>query len=213
MPLSAHQQVRAFYDDTAEHYNQIMDEEISLPLYDEVLSNLAVQTAALQGPLLDTSCGSGHMLAKLANQHAPGRALVGVDLSPNMVAIASARLGTAARIYEGDMAHLPAQIGAGECAAVISFFALHHIAPGALAQCLAEWRRVLAPGGKLLLATWEGEGSIDYGGHADIVTQRYREAELVAAAQSAGFEVNQSSARSVEGMEMDAVFLSATNQG
>ena len=210
MPLSSRDQVRAFYDDTAESYSRIMDAEIALPVYAEVLGGLAERISSLQGPVLDTSCGSGHMLARLAHEYTPGRRLIGVDLSPKMVDITRARLGDAAEVYRGDMARLPSEIAEGKCAVVISFFGLHHIAPNGLARCLAEWLRVLQPGGQLVLATWEGEGAIDYGGQAEIVAQRYREAEVVAAVRQAGFAVDEHVVRAVEGMEMDAVYLSAT---
>jgi len=213
MPVSSQREVRALYDDTAEDYDRMMDDEIKSPLYSEVLGGLAERIRLLKGAVVDTSCGSGHMLAELAEEYAPGRELIGIDLSPGMVAIAGKRLGAAATVYEGDMAHLPPEIAAGGCAAVISFFSLHHIAPDELAPCIVEWRRVLTSGGRLVLATWEGEGAIDYGGQSDIVTRRYREAELVAAVHVAGFAIDQHSANAVEGMEMDAVHLSATKLG
>lgn len=212
MALSSRGKVRTFYDDTADGYSRMMDDEIRLPLYAEVLGGLVDRTSSLEGPIVDTSCGSGHMLAKLANEYTTGRELIGVDLAPKMVAIAKARLGESATIYQGDMADLPAEIAAGTCAAVINFFSLHHIAPDSLAPCFAEWHRVLRAGGQLVIATWEGEGAIDYGEHADIVTQRYQESEIVAAAEAAGFIVDRSSVSAVEGMEMDAVHVAATKR-
>ena len=213
MPVSGQHEVGALYDDTAEGYDRMMDSEIKSPLYSDVLGRLAERIRSLEGAVVDTSCGSGHMLAELAEKYAPGRELIGIDLSPGMVAIARKRLGATAAVYEGDMAHLPSEIAEGECAAAISFFSLHHIAPDDLAPCVAEWRRVLRSGGQLVLATWEGEGAIDYGGQSDIVTQRYREAELVAAVQVAGFTIDQHSVSAVEGMDMDGVYLGATKLG
>lgn len=210
MPLSPRQEVSAFYDGTADAYDRMMDEEISLPVYAEALGGLVRRISGVPGSVLDTSCGSGHMLARLADEYVADRPLLGVDLSPRMVAIAQARLGAAATVFQGDMASLPSEINGDSCAAVISFFSLHHVSPAELAVCLAEWGRVLAPGGQLLLAAWEGEGAIDYGNHSDIVTQRYRESELVAAAESVGLTVDRCSVEPVEGMEMDAVYLSAS---
>jgi len=209
MPLSGLGEVREFYDNTADNYSRIMDAEIELPLYAEVLGELVRLTSSIEGPVLDTSCGSGHMLAKLAREYAPGGELLGVDLSPRMVSIARARLGSSASVYQGDMARLPSEIAEGACAAVISFFSIHHIAPNNLTQCVAEWSRVSTPGGRLLLAAWEGEGPIDYGGQSEIVTQRYREDELVAAVQAAGFGIDMRSVSAVEGIDMDAVYLGA----
>lgn len=213
MSLSPSQDVRSFYDETADSYDRMMDGEITHPLYAGVLSGLAERITGVSGPVLDSSCGTGHMLAELASKYAPGRELLGVDLSPKMVAIAQARLGSAAAVYQGDMAALPAEVPNAGCAAVISFFGLHHIAASELAACISAWNRVLVPRGQLTIATWAGEGAIDYGGQSDMVTQRYLESELVAAAESVGFMVDRCSVEPVEGMEMEAVYLDATKGG
>lgn len=213
MPVSGQHEVRALYDDTAEGYDRMMDDEIKSPLYSDVLGGLAERIRSLEGAVVDTSCGSGHMLAELAQKYAPGRELIGIDLSPGMVAIARKRLGAAAAVYEGDMARLPAEIPERGCVAAINFFSLHHVGRSDLGRCLREWYRVLTPGGQLILATWEGEGPIDYGRQSDIITERYRETELVAAAQVAGFAIDQHSVSAVEGMDMDAVYLGATKVG
>lgn len=210
MPVSTRQKVSEFYDDTADAYDRMMDEEISLPLYAEALGGMAERISGVAGAVLDASCGSGHMLARLAAEYVSGRRIWGVDLSPRMVAIAQARLGDSATVLQGDMANLPPAIAPSSCAAVISFFSLHHLSLAELAPCLAEWTRVLAPGGQLLLAAWEGEGAIDYGDQSDIVTRRYRESELVDAAERVGLTVDSRSVEPVEGVEMDAVYVSAS---
>ena len=96
------------------------------------------------------------------------------------------------------------------CAAVLSFFALHHVDLEGMRACFVEWYRVLRPGGQLVVATWEGEGTIDYDGHADIVAVRYRKDDVVQAVSVAGYRIDNCSVESVEGIEMDAVYLTAT---
>lgn len=76
--------------------------------------------------------------------------------------------------------------------------------------CFVEWCRVLKADGQLLVATWEGEGCIDYGGQADVVAMRYRPDQVAKAARAAGFRIDRISVEAVEGMEMDAVYLAAT---
>ncbi|MFT6397860.1 MAG: hypothetical protein ACJAYU_002615 [Bradymonadia bacterium] len=49
------------YEGSVERYAKTMDAEIDFPVYHEVLSRLAASIASLSGPLVDTSCGSGHM--------------------------------------------------------------------------------------------------------------------------------------------------------
>ncbi len=209
MPLSSRNEVRAFYDDSADGYNDMMDEEIKLPLYDVVLSGLADRISSLEGPVLDSSCGSGHMLEMLRKKYTHRRQLLGLDLSPEMVSIARERLGDAASISQGDMCDL-AEISDDACAAVISFFSLHHIGAAELADCFTEWNRVLVLRGQLVIAAWEGEGTIDYGDQSDILTQRYKESELMDALKAANFQIESHSVQPVEGFEMDAVHVIAS---
>ncbi|MFC4020605.1 class I SAM-dependent methyltransferase [Micromonospora sp. GCM10011542] len=103
------------------------------------------------GPLLDLGCGVGRDLAFWAER---GVATVGLDLSQGMLAIARTR--TTAPLVQADMLGVPfadAAFGAVWCSA-----ALLHL-PKALAPvALAEVRRVLQPGGVLLVSLQEGNG-------------------------------------------------------
>lgn len=209
MEPTSNDKVRDFYDQSADAYSAMMDAEIELPLYATFLSGLAARIASLDGPVLDTSCGSGHMLEKLRTQYAPDRALLGVDLSPRMVAIAQKRLGDAATVVVGDMRALP-HIADNTCAALINFFALHHVDRDGVRTCFAEWHRVLTTGGHLLVAAWEGEGHIDYGEDAPIVALNHNADEVSAAARAAGFQVDGCTVEPVEEMGIDAVYLTAT---
>lgn len=209
MTLSSRDAVRAFYDSSADSYNAMMNEEITLPVYDEVLSGLAERIVSMDGPVLDTSCGSGQMLERFRNEHAQQRRLLGLDLSSQMVEIAQERLGETAVIWQGDMRDL-GKVSDDVCAAIISFFSLHHIDSAELVDCFAEWQRAMLPAGQLVAAVWEGEGTIDYGEHADIVARRYTQRELAEALNAAGFRVDQQAVRPVEGFEMDAVYIAAT---
>jgi len=208
---SPDKEVREMYDKTADSYTAMMDAEIDLPIYAETLSRLSERIANVKGTLIDTSCGSGHMLSMYRDRFDRTRQIIGVDLSPQMVAIASTRLGSDVEILAADMRDLEfAEVGSA--AGVISFFAIHHLDPDGIRLALHEWHRVLTPGGQLLLAAWEGAGSIDYGEHSDIVAFRFDAEELSFWTHSAGFVVSHSVVETVEGMEMDAVYMYATRQ-
>jgi len=202
-------EVRALYEESADSYSEMMDEEIEHALYAQTLIGLATRIAEIKGAVLDTSCGSGHMLAKLRDLYTPGRKLLGVDLSARMVEISRNRLGASAEIVEGDMKRL-AHLKSDSCAGAISFFALHHIDATGLRDAFSEWHRVLRPGGQLVVATWEGDGPIDYGDHSDIIAARYSESTVCDAARSAGFRVDRCEVKPVDEMEMDAIYLDAT---
>ncbi|MBT5709242.1 methyltransferase domain-containing protein [bacterium] len=209
MNVSKENEVREMYDPKAESYSAMMDTDIALPLYTERLSKLSESIADTHGPLIDTSCGPGHMLSLYRERFDKKRPLVGVDLSPRMVALASARLGSDVDIRVGDMRRLEF-VKDGSAAGAISFFALHHLAPEEVRSALQEWRRIIVSGGQLLIATWEGRGLIDYGTHSNLVALRYTKKEITAWVESAGFAVSRCLVEPVEGMEMDAVYLEAT---
>ncbi|NKB67327.1 MAG: methyltransferase domain-containing protein [Candidatus Latescibacteria bacterium] len=208
---TAGEKVRAFYEESADSYDSMMDAEIELPMYTTALGGLAQRIAAFDGAVLDSSCGSGHMLEKLKDQYTPGRQFIGVDLSPRMVAIAQKRLGRTATIVEGDMAAL-VHVQDASCAAVLSYFALHHVDLESMQSCFAAWHRVLKTGGQLLVATWEGEGTIDYGDQTNMVACRYRPEQIAQAAHTTDFSIDSNCVEEVEGMEMDAVYLTATKR-
>lgn len=93
------------------------------------------------GPVLDLGCGRGYWTEHLGRR---GTAAVGVEHDPARAALA-ARFGP---VVAGDGAHLPlapASVGLVWCLHV-----LHHLPDPA--GVLAEVRRVLRPGGALVLA-------------------------------------------------------------
>lgn len=211
MKTSTEAEVRELYEDSADGYAKMMDSEIGLPVYADILGRLAERLAGLPGPAIDTSCGSGHLLARYRDRYDPGRSLLGIDLSPRMVAIAGSKLGSDAKIVTGDMRDL-GPVESDSAAAVLSFFAVHHLDPGEIAVALGEWKRVLRTGGQLVVAAWEGTGAIDYGDSSDVVALRYRSDEIRGWVSAAGFVVDRCVVEPVEGMSMKAVYLEATGE-
>lgn len=211
MKPSPKKEVCDMYESTADSYAEMMDKEIDLPVYADVLGRLHERLGQVPGTLIDTACGSGHMLSMYHDRYDGNRALVGVDLSPNMVSIAGKMLGKKGRIMVGDMCQLSA-LESGSAAAVLNFFAIHHLDPEGVQAALEEWRRVLRSGGQLLIAAWEGEGEIDYGDEADIVALRYLSHDLSAWAKEAGFTVLQCKVEPVEDFPMDAIYLEGVKE-
>lgn len=96
--------------------------------------------------VLDAGCGSGPLTAALRDQ---GATVSGFDLSPAMVDLAGERLGDDADLLVADLAKaLPYDDHTFDL--VVSSLALHYledwIAP------LTEFRRVLRPGGRLVVS-------------------------------------------------------------
>jgi len=98
----------------------------------------------------DLGCGPGELLARLA---ANARQVIGVDGSPRMLELAAARLPDRPNVSLrlGELEHLP--LREAEAQAVTLSLVLHHVNDPQAA--LAEARRVLAPGGVLLVAEFD----------------------------------------------------------
>lgn len=94
--------------------------------------------------ILDLACGPGTLARRLAHQVSPGGEVVGVDLAPGMIEVASAGDIPSARFEVMDMERLTfpdAMFDAAVCGHGIQF------APD-LGMALREARRVLRPGAR-----------------------------------------------------------------
>ena len=108
--------------------------------------------------ILDLACGTG-IMARLAKQRAGASArVVGVDISPDMLAVArTVEPGIDWRV--GDVAALPLaaeeQFDVVVCQQGLQFF------PDKAAAA-AQMRRALAPGGRLAVSTWRSDNEIPF---------------------------------------------------
>ncbi|HUF86775.1 MAG TPA: methyltransferase domain-containing protein [Thermohalobaculum sp.] len=102
--------------------------------------------------LLDVGCGTGAFLAAVRAAHADAR-LAGVDLSPAMLTAARRRLPSDVALEVASAEALPFPRAGFDT--VVSISAFHFFrAPRA---ALGEMRRVLRPGGTLVLTDWCGD--------------------------------------------------------
>lgn len=99
--------------------------------------------------VLDVGCGTGALLAALAERIHASR-LVGVDLSPAMLARAREKLGRRAALVAAEAGRLP--LADGRFDLVVSSSALHYW-PDPVTG-LAEMTRVLRPGGRVAITDW-----------------------------------------------------------
>lgn len=142
--------VRARFDGRAAEYDR-----------SEMHRELAAAVAAFAdldgvGDVLDVATGTGLVLRALHERDVALR-LTGIDLSGGMVAVARAEL-PAATLVEGDATVLPFADDAFDlvtCATGV------HLFPDADAA-IAEWARVLRPGGRVVTATF---GEVDLSQH------------------------------------------------
>jgi len=128
----------------AEAYDQPGNQLIDLeqPIVWEILDGLP------RGTALDAACGSGRHAEYLA---ALGHAVIGVDISPEMLAIAREKV-PGADFRVGDLHHLP--VPGQHVDVVVCALALTHVPE--LAPVLAEFVRVLRPGGHVVISDSRG---------------------------------------------------------
>lgn len=142
------------YDRVADEYvRRIFDELQHKPLDRQFLDRFAASVRDV-GPTCDMGCGTGHV-ARYLREH--GVQVCGIDLSPAMVERAR-RLTPGIEFRQGDMMALDAPDGAW--AGIAAFYSIIHIHRDDMTRALGELRRVLRPGGKLLLAFHIGDDTI-----------------------------------------------------
>jgi SAM-dependent methyltransferase len=143
--------VQTSYDRVASEYvARIADELAHKPLDRHLLHWFSERVQGL-GQVCDLGCGPGHVAAYL---HAQGVPVCGLDLSSQMVVHAQ-RLHPGIPFRQGDMRRLDA--ADGEWGGIVAFYSLIHIPREEMVAVLRELKRVLRPGGALLLAFHIGE--------------------------------------------------------
>lgn len=96
--------------------------------------------------VLDPGCGTGWQAAGL-RRAAPEVTVVGVDLSAGM--LGKARAAGAGPLLQADATRLP--LAAGSVDVVVTRGVLHHLPD--VVGALADWRRVLRPGGAVVVVS------------------------------------------------------------
>jgi ubiquinone/menaquinone biosynthesis C-methylase UbiE len=134
---------QAAFDRQAALYESKGYGRFTLAMRERVLDAVKIPEGGL---LLDVACGTGYFLMRAAKRK--GAKVAGIDLSPGMVRLASERLPGNANLRVGDAEHLPWPDGIFDVVTCTASF--HHFANPQAA--LAEMKRVLKPGGQLVLA-------------------------------------------------------------
>ncbi|MFF7752818.1 class I SAM-dependent methyltransferase [Streptomyces sp. NPDC007971] len=185
---------RGFYDAVAEDYAERFRGETATrtPLERALLGAFA-ELVGPGGTVADLGCGPGWVTAHLASL---GLDVFGLDLSESMLAIAR-REHPELRFEQGSMLGL--DLADGELAGVVSWYSSIHTPVDRLPALLAEFRRVLAPGGHLLLAFQAGEEPLrlerPWGHPVTLDFQRRRPEQLARLLTDAGFTLGSRTVR------------------
>jgi SAM-dependent methyltransferase len=177
------------YDRVADEYvRRISDELKNKPLDRQLLDRFAENVRNL-GAACDIGCGPGHVARYL---HERGVKICGVDISTEMVERAC-RLTPGVEFRQGDMMALdvPDEAWAG----IVAFYSVIHIPRMDVVHALRELRRVLRPGGLLLLSFHIGDNTI----HLDEWWEHqvcidfffFQSAEMESYLTSAGLEIEE----------------------
>jgi len=140
------------------------------------------------GVVADIGCGPGDITAHLAGQ---GLDMIGIDLSPGMVAVARRNHPTI-EFREGDMTAL--DLADGELAGAVSWWYTVHVPNSAVPLVMSELHRVTVAGGHVLVGFHAGDEcrhkTEGYGGHPIVLDVYLRPPDdIIAAAAAAGLDL------------------------
>ncbi|MFI6205440.1 class I SAM-dependent DNA methyltransferase [Streptomyces sp. NPDC051041] len=142
---------RAFYDAVAEDYAAHFRDLLVVTPVDRALLVAFAELVGEGGQVADLGCGPGRITGYLASLGLP---VFGLDLSAAMLTVAR-RENPRLRFVQGSMLEPP--IADGALAGVVSWYSSIHTPADRLPGLFAGFRRVLAPGGHLLLAFQVGD--------------------------------------------------------
>jgi len=142
------------YNRLANDYARAYCDELDRKPFDRELLEQFVRRIPAGKPVCDLGCGSGHVANHLKSL---GADVLGVDLSPGMVAVARQRFPSI-EYRVGDMLdlHMPCGLLGG----IVCFYSIIHLERDELGPVAAEMFRLLAEGGRALISFHRGQGTL-----------------------------------------------------
>jgi ubiquinone/menaquinone biosynthesis C-methylase UbiE len=146
------EEIKGGYDRVAESYAEQFRDELDRKPFDRKMLDWLAEKVGGLGVVCDMGCGPGQIARYLQSR---GTEVCGVDLSPEMVRLAS-KLNPGINFRQGDMSALK-EVEDNSYGGVAAFYSIVNLPRRSVAAALRELRRVLRPGGVLLLAFHVGE--------------------------------------------------------
>jgi SAM-dependent methyltransferase len=173
------QSVRDAYSSMSEQYIALFDGDWQAHVDDTAL--VRGHLAGLNGTVLDLGCGPGHWTAYL---HSLGVDVTGVDLVPEFIDHARTSF-TGPEFRLGSMTEL--DVPDHSAAGILSWYSTIHLSPQELDGVLAEFRRMLAPSGRLVIGFFDSDDEVAEFDHKVLAAYRWPVDELSARLTKAGF--------------------------
>lgn len=179
----------AAYDVVASDYAALLEGFLDASVFDRAVLDMFAGLVRGGGPVADLGCGPGRLTGWLT---AHGLEVVGVDLSPGMVAEARRR-HPAVRFEEGSLLD-PPLADLAPLAGALHWYSLIHVPPADRPTAFATAARLLRPGAPLVVAFQVGD-DVDvhldhaYGHDVDLRPFRLDPDRVLADARAAGFDL------------------------
>ncbi len=147
--------MRQNYDPVAEDYAREFSDEMSKKPFDRKMLDWLIEKVNGLGTICDLGCGVGQVAGYLRSR---GASVCGIDLSAEMIKQAQ-RLNPEIAFQQGDLLELT-NVADNSFGGIAAFYSIIHIPRSSRVEALQEMKRVLCPGGKLLLTFHIGQNDV-----------------------------------------------------